>query len=107
MVVSPDYSGRLIYEFKQKSADIIDRYNLSHLRGTEKLDSVTKIAAEFIDLAEKSSTNPTMTDSMLASEQRMYLQHIEMEVLKVSKSQAQALNGLHAQAFGQACRPYA
>ncbi|MBU01694.1 MAG: hypothetical protein CME55_00215, partial [Halieaceae bacterium] len=102
MVVSPDYSGRLIYEFKQKSADIIDRYNLSHLRGTEKLDSVTKIAAEFIDLAEKSSTNPTMTDSMLASEQRMYLQHIEMEVLKVSKNQAQTLNGLRAQAFGQA-----
>ena len=102
MVVSPDYSGRLIYEFKEKSAEIIDKYDLSHLRGTSKLDSVAKIAAEFIDLAEKSSTNPTMTDSMLTSEQRMYLQHIEMEVLKVSKSQAQTLNGLHAQAFGQA-----
>ena len=102
MVVSPDYSGRLIYEFKEKSAEIIDKYDLSHLRGTSKLDSVAKIAAEFIDLAEKSSTNPTMTDSMLASEQRMYLQHIEMAVLKVSKGQAQTLNGLHAQAFGQA-----
>ena len=59
MVVSPDYSGRLIYEFKEKSAAIIDRYGLSHLRGTEKLDNVTKVAAEFIDLAEKSSNKIT------------------------------------------------
>ena len=102
MVVSPDYSGRLIYEFKEKSAAIIDKYGLTHLRGTEKLDAVAKVAAEFIDLAEKSSTNQSMTDSMLASEQRMYLQHVEMEVLKASKKQASNLNGLESQAFGQA-----
>ena len=85
MVVSPDYSGRLIYEFKEKSAEIIDKYGLTHLRGTEKLDPVTKVAAEFISLAEQSSTNPTMTESMLESEQRMYLRTIEQKVLEASK----------------------
>ena len=69
MVVSPDYSGRLIHEFKEKSAQIIDKYGLSHLRGTEKLDGVTKIAQEFITLAEGSSTDSMMTETMLSSEQ--------------------------------------
>ncbi len=101
MVVSPDYSGRLIYEFKEKSAEIIDKYGLTHLRGTEKLDPVTKVAAEFISLAEQSSTNPTMTESMLESEKRMYLRTIEQKVLEASKGQANSLRGLHAQAFGQ------
>ncbi len=101
MVVSPDYSGRLIYEFKEKSAEIIDKYGLSHLRGTPKLDEVTKVAAEFIDLAEKSATNPSMTESMLRSEQRMYLQHIEQKVMETVKMHAAAMNGLRAQALGQ------
>ena len=100
MVVSPDYSGRLIYEFKEKSAQIIDKYGLSHLRGTEKLDGVTKLAQEFISLAEKSSTDTMMTDSMLASEQRMYLQHIEKAVLDAARRQSHTMNGLAAQAFG-------
>ena len=100
MVVSPDYSGRLIYEFKEKSAQIIDKYGLSHLRGTEKLDGVTKLAHEFISLAEKSSTDTMMTDSMLASEQRMYLTHIENAVMAASKKQTLTANGLAAQAFG-------
>ena len=30
MVVSPDYSGRLIYEFKEKSAEIIDKYGVEY-----------------------------------------------------------------------------
>ena len=100
MVVSPDYSGRLIHEFKEKSAQIIDKYGLSHLRGTEKLDGVTKIAQEFITLAEGSSTDSMMTETMLSSEQRMYLQHIENAVITASKSQVSTISGLRAQAFG-------
>lgn len=100
MVVSPDYSGRLIHEFKEKSAQIIDKYGLSHLRGTEKLDGVTKIAQEFITLAEGSSTDSMMTETMLSSEQRMYLKHIENAVITASKSQVSTISGLRAQAFG-------
>ena len=101
MAVSPDYSGRLIFDFKEKSAKIIDKYGLTHLRGTSSLDNVTDVAAEFINLAEQSTTNPSMTESMLASEQRMYLQHVEMKVLEASKQQSASLQGLHGQAFGQ------
>ncbi len=100
MVVSPDFANRLVFEFKEKSAEIIDRYNLSHLRGTEKMDPATKLAAEFINLAEQSTTNQSVTESMLASEQRMYLKTLEQKVLEVSKNQSKSLDGLHAQAFG-------
>jgi len=100
MAVSPDFANRLVFEFKEKSAEIIDRYNLSHLRGTEKMDPATKLAAEFINLAEQSTTNPSVTESMLASEQRMYLKTLEQKVLEITKNQAKNLDGLHAQAFG-------
>ena len=101
MAVSPDYSGRLIFDFKEKSAKIIDKYGLTHLRGTSSLDNVTDVAAEFINLAEQSTTNPSMTESMLASEQRMYLQHVEMKVLEASNQQSASLQGLHGLDFGQ------
>jgi len=100
MVVSPDFSDRLIFEFKEKSAEIIERYNLSHLRGTAKMDPATKIAQEFINLAEQSATNPAVTETMLASEQRMYLKHLEQRILDISKNQMQTISGLHGQAFG-------
>ncbi len=100
MVVSPDFSNRLIFEFKEKSAEIIERYNLSHLRGTAKMDPATKIAQEFINLAEQSATNPAVTETMLASEQRMYLKHLEQRILDISKNQMQTMAGLHGQAFG-------
>ena len=101
MVVSPDFSDSVVYDFKEKSAKIIDAYGLTHLRGTEKMDPATRLAAEFINLAKQSSTNPNMTDSMLQSEQRMYLKTMEQKVLEISQSQAQTLNGLRAQALGQ------
>ena len=101
MAVSPDFSDRLIYDFKEKSAQIIDRYGLNHLRGTEKMDPATNLAAEFINLAQQSTTNPTITESMLQSEQRMYLKTLEHRILEVSKNQAMTLNGLRAQALGQ------
>ena len=101
MVVSPDFSDSVIYDFKEKSADIIERYGLTHLRGTEKMDPASSLAAEFINLAKQSSTNPNMTESMLQSEQRMYLKTMEQKVLEISRSQAAALNGLSAQALGQ------
>jgi hypothetical protein len=101
MVVSPDFSDSVVYDFKEKSAKIISTYGLTHLRGTEKMDPATKLAAEFINLAKQSSTNPNMTDSMLQSEQRMYLKTMEQKVLEISQSQARALNGLRAQALGQ------
>lgn len=100
MVVSPDFSNRLIFEFKEKSAQIIDRYGLTHLRGTEKMDPAAKLASEFINLAEQSKTNPTVTESMLRSEQRMYLQTLEQKIMEIVKNQSRTLNGLHAQAFG-------
>jgi hypothetical protein len=100
MAVSPDFANRLVFEFKEKSAEIIDTYNLRHLRGTEKMDPATKLAAEFINLAEQSTTNPSVTESMLASEQRMYLTTLEQKVLEITKNQAKNLDGLHAQAFG-------
>jgi len=64
------------------------------------MDPATKVAAEFINLAEQSATNPTVTESMLASEQRMYLKHLEQMILGISKNQAKTMNGLHGQAFG-------
>lgn len=101
MVVSPDFSDSVVYDFKEKSAKIIEAYGLTHLRGTEKMDPATKLAAEFINLAKQSSINQNMTESMLQSEQRMYLKTMEQKVLEISQSQAKALNGLRAQALGQ------
>ena len=100
MAVSPDFSNRLIFEFKEKSAEVIERYGVSHLRGTAKMDPATKIAAEFINLAQQSATNPSVTESMLKSEQRMYLQTLEQQIMETVKRQNKTLNGLHGQAFG-------
>ena len=105
MVVSPDFANHLVFEFKENSAEIIDRNNLRHLRGTEKMEPATKLAAEFINLAEQSTTNQSVTESMLASEQRMYLKTLEQKVLEVSKNQIKSLDGLHAQASSSGCMP--
>ena len=94
MVVSPDFADRVIYDFKEKSKEIIDAYSLTHLRGTAAMDPVSKLGVEFITLAQGSSLNKTMTESMLESEKRLYLKTIEQKVLEVSKNQSATLNGI-------------
>ena len=61
MAVSSDFSDHLIYDFKEKSREMIEKYGLNHLRGTEKMDPATNLATEFINLAQQSMTNPTTT----------------------------------------------
>jgi len=102
MVVSPDFASRVIYDFKEKSKEIINTYGLDHLRGTESMDPVSKLGAEFITLAEGGSINRTLTESMLESEKRLYLKTIEQKVLEVSRNQSATLNGI---ASAHAARP--
>ena len=94
MVVSPDFASRVIYDFKEKSKEIINTYGLDHLRGTESMDPVSKLGEEFITLAEGGSINRTLTESMLESEKRLYLKTIEQKVLEVSRQQSATLNGI-------------
>ena len=94
MVVSPDFASRVVYDFKEKSKEIINTYGLDHLRGTESMDPVSKLGAEFITLAEGGSINRTLTESMLESEKRLYLKTIEQKVLEVSRQQSATLNGI-------------
>ena len=102
MVVSPDFADRVIYDFKEKSKEIINTYGLDHLRGTESMEPVSKIGAEFITLAQGSSLNQTMTESMLESEKRLYLKTIEHKVLEVSRNQSATLKEI---ASAHAARP--
>jgi hypothetical protein len=94
MVVSPDFADGVIYDFKEKSKEIIDAYSLSHLRGTAAMDPVSRLGEEFIKLAQGSTTSQTMTESMLESEKRLYLRTIEQKVLEVSRNQSATLNGI-------------
>ncbi len=94
MVVSPDFADGVIYDFKEKSKEIIDVYSLTHLRGTAAMDPVSRLGEEFIKLAQGSSTNQNITESMLESEKRLYLKTIEEKVLEISRQQGAALNGL-------------
>ena len=102
MVVSPDVADRVIYDFKEKSKEIIDVYSLTHLRGTAAMDPVSRLGEEFIKLAQGGSINQNITESMLESEKRLYLKTIEQKVLEVSRQQGAALNGI---ASAQAAYP--
>lgn len=91
MAVSADFAERLIYDFKESAREVVSKYDLAHLRGTDDLLPVTSVAAEFVALIQNNYAKESTTESMLESEKRMYLRTIEQKSIEVSKLQKQKL----------------
>ena len=102
MAVSSDYMERLIYDFKINSRDIVDKYNLTHLRNSEALVPLTSVVEEFILVVQNNFGKSNITEAMLDSEKRMYLRTVEQKALEISKSAQDNLNGIKAKVFAEA-----
>tara|TARA_Y100000004_G_scaffold197405_1_gene271910 strand:+ start:10772 stop:11647 length:876 start_codon:yes stop_codon:yes gene_type:complete len=87
MGVSRDFSEKLVFDFTEDAKKIVESYNLTHLRGTNELKPLNAIIEDFKLFIGATSAKGGVTESMLESESRMWLQKVEKMALALSKNE--------------------
>ena len=94
--VSAGFAEKVIFDFRQDAKDILTRYDIDHLRGTEKIKPVLSVAEEFISLIQNNYASAALTESSINSEKRMYLRTLELAAMKLQRQEQAQLAALSA-----------
>lgn len=94
--VSAGFAEKVIFDFRQDAKDILTKYDIDHLRGTDKIKPVLSVAEEFISLIENNYASAALTESSINSEKRMYLRTLELAAMKLQRQEQAQLAALSA-----------
>lgn len=96
MSVSAGFAEKVIFDFRQDAKSILTKYDIDHLRGTEKIKPVLSVAEEFISLIQNNYASAALTESSINSEKRMYLRTLELAAMKLQRQEQAQLAAISA-----------
>ena len=94
MGVSRDFSDKLVFDFKETAKEIVTKYNLDHLKGTNALKPIEAQVLDFNVFVGANKAKPNVTESILEGESRIAMSKLEATALKLSKGEKENLLAL-------------
>lgn len=94
MGVSRDFSEKLVFDFKETAKEIVTKYNLDHMKGTNALKPIEAQILDFNVFVGANKAKPNVTESILEGESRIAMNKLETTALKLSKGEKENLLAL-------------